>query len=66
MSERTCVGFGEREGKCKNVAGTPWTPLWCASCDEKRRASITRSMEAISARFAVSALAAFGSGEGET
>jgi hypothetical protein len=48
---RKCIGFGEHEGKCPNTAGTPWTKLWCLSCDEARRASITASMKAISASF---------------
>jgi len=42
-----CIGFGEREDKCKNVAGTPWTPLWCIECDEQRRAHITKQFETI-------------------
>lgn len=46
-----CIGFGAKEGNCPNEAGTPWTPLWCAECDEERRASITASMGRISASF---------------
>ncbi|HUS92181.1 MAG TPA: hypothetical protein VM695_10050 [Phycisphaerae bacterium] len=47
---RRCIGFGEFEGKCPNVAGTPWTPLWCLRCDELRRAHITRRLEALVGR----------------
>ena len=48
---RTCIGFGEREGVCEKSAGTPWTPLWCAECDQERRDSITASMAKITAAF---------------
>ena len=46
-----CIGFGEREGKCENPAGTPWTPLWCSACDEERRAHITAQLERVGSRF---------------
>ena len=39
--------FGEKEGTCTNEAGTPWTPLWCLECDEKRRSHITSQLEDI-------------------
>ena len=42
-----CIGYGDREGTCTNVAGTPWTPLWCMDCDEERRATITAQMDEI-------------------
>lgn len=47
----TCIGFGEREGKCENEAGTPWTDLWCLPCDEARRAHITNRLRAIVGSF---------------
>ena len=56
MSERICIGYGDREGICTEPAGTPWTPLWCKECDEERRATITRQMAAISASFKDSGL----------
>lgn len=31
-------------GLCDNEAGTPWTPLWCPECDEKRKAAISASL----------------------
>lgn len=49
--ERICIGFGEREGICHNIAGTRWTPLWCDECDEERRTSITESFERIRETF---------------
>lgn len=52
MKERRCIGYGETEGVCTNVAGTPWTPLWCPACDEKRRAAIDKSLREIEQRFA--------------
>jgi len=52
-SDKVCIGFGEREGVCENIAGTPWTPLWCTECDEQRRSHITEQMEGILASFEV-------------
>jgi hypothetical protein len=43
--DRTCVGWGELEGKCREPAGTPWTPHWCPRCDEARRAHLTRRLQ---------------------
>lgn len=48
MTKRKCLGYGEAEGRCTNEAGTPWTPYWCPSCDELRRATITAQLEALS------------------
>jgi hypothetical protein len=44
---RRCIGFGDKTGTCQNVAGTPWTHLWCAECDEARRTHITASLESL-------------------
>lgn len=46
MSE--CPGWPK--GPCGKPAGTPWTDVWCAECDEKRRERITRRLEALSER----------------
>jgi hypothetical protein len=37
---KRCVGFGEREGVCRNDAGGPPhdNPIWCGECDVIRRA----------------------------
>jgi hypothetical protein len=48
---RKCIGYAEHEGKCENIAGTPWTDFWCPRCDEIRRATITRQLEEIAASF---------------
>jgi hypothetical protein len=42
-----CLGYGDREGKCDQEAGTPWTPYWCPACDKVRREAITASLEAM-------------------
>lgn len=42
-----CLGYGEKEGKCKNEAGTPWSPHWCPECDKIRRETIAKQMEEI-------------------
>lgn len=46
-----CIGFGEREGKCENPAGTKWGPLWCEECDTQRLTHIDAQMQRISERF---------------
>lgn len=38
----TCAGGFP--GPCGNKPGTPWTPYWCATCDEKRKAGISKSL----------------------
>jgi hypothetical protein len=45
--EKICIGFGEHENKCTNIAGTPWSPYWCERCNKLRLEHITRQMEAI-------------------
>ena len=48
MSAR-CLGYDEK-GKafpCPNTPGTPWTKHWCAECDERRKAGITRNLQAL-------------------
>lgn len=45
--KRRCLGYGEAEGCCTATAGTPWTPYWCPSCDELRRATITAQLEGL-------------------
>ncbi len=46
-----CIGYGKYEGKCQNLAGTPWTPYWCKRCDEIRKKTITKSLNDIAAGF---------------
>lgn len=48
-----CPGYGE-SGKafnCTGTPGTPWTPVWCPECDERRRARITRQLEELLETF---------------
>lgn len=52
MKERRCIGYGKRDGACTNAAGSPWSRIWCSTCDEERRAAITKSLEEIEQRFA--------------
>jgi len=46
-----CIGYGNHEGKCENVAGTKWGPHWCLRCDKIRLATISASIEGIVAGF---------------
>jgi len=50
-NKRICRGYGNTEGKCKEEAGTPWTPHWCFECDKVRRETITKHLEALVAGF---------------
>jgi hypothetical protein len=48
-----CLGYDE-DGQpfdCPNEAGTPWTPIWCLPCDERRRARISRQLADIERSF---------------
>ena len=48
-----CPGYDD-DGKgfnCPNPPGTPWTPVWCGPCDEKRKARITNQLKAIANTF---------------
>ncbi len=45
--DKKCLGYGEYEGKCQEVAGTRWTPHWCLRCDELRRGTITKQFDAL-------------------
>ncbi len=46
-ADMKCIGYGDKAGKCKAEAGTPWSPYWCRECDEKRRQAITKQLDAI-------------------
>ena len=43
-SDKCAGGF---PGPCDNKPGTPWTPLWCPECDEKRKAAISKSLRSM-------------------
>lgn len=49
LKANQCLGFGEFEGACENIAGTPWTVLWCLRCDELRRAYLSAQFEKLAA-----------------
>lgn len=52
MSAR-CPGFDE-EGRpfdCDGTPGTPWTPVWCLPCDERRRARLDAQIRGLMAYF---------------
>jgi hypothetical protein len=50
MTDR-CLGYGPLEGKCTEPAGTPWSPYWCQRCDELRRETISRELNAFIANL---------------
>jgi hypothetical protein len=48
-----CPGYDKdgREFDCDGVPGTAWTPIWCAECDERRRARISRQFDELLKRL---------------
>lgn len=48
-----CIGFGEREGKCENLAGgAPRdNPIWCGECDVLRIEHLSSQFELLGSRF---------------
>ena len=46
-----CIGFGEFQGKCLNVAGTKWSPYWCERCNKLRFDHIDNWFKEITKRF---------------
>lgn len=48
-----CIGFGEFEGKCKNIATSLRTRLWCDRCNNLRISHITKQMQEIVNSFNV-------------
>lgn len=47
VKPRRCLGFGDKTGRCNNVAGTTRTPYWCQECDDARCGHITSQLEAM-------------------
>lgn len=43
-----CIGFGKREGRCLNDAGSTHSQIWCQECDDARRAHITAQLDKLS------------------
>ncbi len=45
-----CIGFGEHETKCNNLAGTKWSKHWCERCDKLRLDHIENQLKKLSSR----------------
>lgn len=46
-----CPGF-DTDGRpfpCDGTPGTPWTPVWCPACDERRRTRLDAQFKALAA-----------------
>jgi len=52
MNLKQCIGFGDKEGKCNNPAGTKWSPYWCEECNKARLEHISKRFEEIAIRLA--------------
>jgi len=48
---RKCIGFGEYEGKCNNLAGSSHSKLWCQRCDDLRMEHLDKRFKELSDRF---------------
>jgi hypothetical protein len=46
---KQCAGGFPSGYQCHNLAGCPHTPYWCFDCNEKRMASISASLERMTA-----------------
>ncbi len=44
---KLCIGFGKREGRCLNEAGSSHSQLWCQECDDARRKHISNQLNKI-------------------
>jgi hypothetical protein len=53
VRERTCIGFGERDGTCTNPAMKREPRLWCDDCEKDRMAYLSRQFESITNIFRV-------------
>ena len=39
-----CIGFGEKENKCRNGVDKKTSVAWCSDCEKLRRETITKQM----------------------
>jgi hypothetical protein len=46
---RTCIGYGEFEGRCDRTAGSSHSKLWCQRCDDLRLETLDRQFAEIGA-----------------
>jgi len=42
---KKCIGFGEFERKCENIAGTKGSPHWCERCNKLRLEHIDKRLQ---------------------
>lgn len=48
---KRCIGFGDKEGKCREPVDTATSKCWCRECEQARRAHITKQLEDIQKGF---------------
>jgi hypothetical protein len=51
MTDKKCIGYGEFEGKCNNIAGTKWSPHWCERCNKLRLDHIDKQLATMRGYF---------------
>ena len=47
---RRCIGWGDKEGRCYEPAGSKHSRLWCQPCDSKRMAHLDKQFAALLTR----------------
>lgn len=51
IKKMKCLGFGEYEGKCKNLAGSSHSKYWCERCDKIRLDTLNKQFADIDKQF---------------
>ena len=51
MTDKKCIGYGEFEGKCNNIAGTKCSPHWCERCNKLRLDHIDKQLATMRGYF---------------
>lgn len=45
MKIMKCIGFGPKEGKCKNEIDKTYSMFWCRECEDARRTHISKQLD---------------------
>jgi hypothetical protein len=48
---KCCIGFGDKEGNCKNVVDEKINPYWCPECDDNRIKTINSQLDSLMKSF---------------
>lgn len=48
---KRCIGFGSKEGKCREPVDTATSKYWCRACEQARREHVTKQLGDIQKGF---------------